>query len=187
MNIFALHDDPVIAAQMMCDQHQHKMILESAQMMCTALHLRKIPIRAVGTRKMYLPSYQSHPCTQWVAHSIDNAAWLFEHVSGLREVRMNRGHLTEHDSFLVFCQAYDMYAEHCGTDGESSMHFPFALAMPQWIQERHHDKPIHAYRTWYAWKALMWRSTNREMTWSDPHPKPYWFDDTYASLGVQQK
>ena len=36
MNIFYIDRDPVIAAQMSCDKHVVKMILESAQMLCTA-------------------------------------------------------------------------------------------------------------------------------------------------------
>ena len=36
MNIFYLDRDPVIAAQMSCDRHVVKMILESAQMLSTA-------------------------------------------------------------------------------------------------------------------------------------------------------
>ena len=35
MNIFYLDKDPVIAAQLSCDKHVVKMILESAQMLCT--------------------------------------------------------------------------------------------------------------------------------------------------------
>ena len=36
MNIFVLDENPVIAAKMACDKHIVKMILESAQMLCTA-------------------------------------------------------------------------------------------------------------------------------------------------------
>jgi len=36
MNIFYVDKDPVKAAKMMCDKHIIKMILESAQMLCTA-------------------------------------------------------------------------------------------------------------------------------------------------------
>ena len=35
MNIFYVDQDPVVAAQMMCDKHIIKMILESAQMLCS--------------------------------------------------------------------------------------------------------------------------------------------------------
>ena len=35
MNIFYLHRDPIVAAEMSCDKHVVKMILESAQLLCT--------------------------------------------------------------------------------------------------------------------------------------------------------
>ena len=38
MNIFYLHHDPVKAAQIQYNKHVVKMILESAQMLCTAHH-----------------------------------------------------------------------------------------------------------------------------------------------------
>ena len=43
MNIFYLHKDPIVAAQMSCDKHVVKMILEAGQMLCAAhwLHLFK--------------------------------------------------------------------------------------------------------------------------------------------------
>ena len=39
MNIFYLHSDPVKAAQIQYNKHVVKMILESAQMLCTAHHM----------------------------------------------------------------------------------------------------------------------------------------------------
>ena len=39
MNIFALHQDPVQAAQWHVDDHVNKMIIESAQMLSTAHRL----------------------------------------------------------------------------------------------------------------------------------------------------
>jgi hypothetical protein len=36
MNIFYLDKDPIKAAEYSCDKHVVKMILESAQMLCTA-------------------------------------------------------------------------------------------------------------------------------------------------------
>ena len=35
MNIFALHESPEVSAEMACDKHVVKMILESAQLLCT--------------------------------------------------------------------------------------------------------------------------------------------------------
>ena len=39
MNIFFLHENPRIAAQSLCDRHVGKMVLETAQMCCTAMQL----------------------------------------------------------------------------------------------------------------------------------------------------
>ena len=39
MNIFVLDKNPTIAAQMLCDKHVPKMIVESAQMLSTAHRL----------------------------------------------------------------------------------------------------------------------------------------------------
>ena len=36
MNIFILDTDPIVAAQLQCDKHVVKMIVESAQMLSTA-------------------------------------------------------------------------------------------------------------------------------------------------------
>lgn len=60
MNIFALHQDPQIAAQMHCDKHVVKMILESAHMLST--------ICGEG----YKPTHQNHPCTKWARSSRSN-------------------------------------------------------------------------------------------------------------------
>lgn len=39
MNIFVLDEQPEIAAQMMCDKHVVKMIVESCQLLSTAHHV----------------------------------------------------------------------------------------------------------------------------------------------------
>ena len=41
MNIFYVDKNPETAAKMMCDKHIIKMILESAQMLCTAKSLQR--------------------------------------------------------------------------------------------------------------------------------------------------
>ena len=49
MNIFALDSDPFKAARMMCDKHIPKMIVETAQMMASAL-IRHTPARSPSIR-----------------------------------------------------------------------------------------------------------------------------------------
>ena len=65
MNIFYLHRDPVAAAQMQCDKHVVKMILESAQMLSTAHRVLDGDTYA-DLRGMYKLAHKNHPSTRWV-------------------------------------------------------------------------------------------------------------------------
>ena len=53
MNIFALHNNPVISAKMQHDKHVVKMILESAQMLCSAFKK--------SDNAPYKKAYYNHP------------------------------------------------------------------------------------------------------------------------------
>ena len=82
MNIFYLDKDPVVAAQMMCDKHVVKMILESAQMLSTAHRVLDGDTYAnkVGLYKM---AHKNHPSTIWARSSIENYDWLSGHMQAL--------------------------------------------------------------------------------------------------------
>ena len=54
MNIFVLDNDPKKCAEAHCNKHVVKMILEHAQLMCTAHHLNKMIIK----RKKTAPDVQ---------------------------------------------------------------------------------------------------------------------------------
>ena len=78
MNIFMLHQEPQIAAQYHCDKHVIKMVLESAQLLCTALNT------VHGKQVMpYKSTHINHPCAIWVRESRDNALWLVELTAAL--------------------------------------------------------------------------------------------------------
>ena len=74
MNIFVLDEDPVVAAKYACDKHVVKMILESAQMLCS--------VYPEGTAP-YKRSFYNHPCTKWVRASTQNYDWLINHAMAL--------------------------------------------------------------------------------------------------------
>ena len=76
MNIFVLDENPVVAAKYACDNHCVKMILESAQMLCSAYPEGTAP---------YKRSYYNHPCTRWSRASTENYDWLVEHAYALCE------------------------------------------------------------------------------------------------------
>ncbi len=71
MNIFAVDKDPKISAQQLCDKHVVKMILESAQMLCSAYPNGDAP---------YKRAFYNHPCTIWARESQENYEWLLTHA-----------------------------------------------------------------------------------------------------------
>jgi hypothetical protein len=97
MNIFYLDKDPVIAAQMHCDKHCVKMILESAQMLSTA-HRVCDGDEIADSKGMYKMAHKNHPSTIWVRSSVKNYIWLWKHMTALmREYthRYGKTHATE--------------------------------------------------------------------------------------------
>ena len=97
MNIFYLDRHPIKAAQMMCDKHVVKMILESAQMLSTAHRVCDGEDYANETG-MYKMAHKNHPSTIWVRSSSENYVWLWKHMTALmREYtyRYEKHHATE--------------------------------------------------------------------------------------------
>ena len=93
MNIFYLHKDPETCAQMHCDQHCVKMILEYAQMLSTA-H------RVYGSEdeRLYKVAHLNHPSTVWVRSHLNNYLFtrnLFLYLSVEYTNRYGKIHKTQ--------------------------------------------------------------------------------------------
>ena len=79
MNIFALDKCPMQSAQWLDDIRKNKMILESAQMLSTAVRV----LSPDTDLSVYKVAYLNHPCTIWARQSRDNFKWLLSHMSHL--------------------------------------------------------------------------------------------------------
>ena len=93
MNIFYLHENPFKAARYQYNKHVVKMVLESAQMLCTAHH----EIMGEDANVPYKRAHVNHPSTIWVRRSADHYAWLYWHMVALGDEytkRYNKEHLT---------------------------------------------------------------------------------------------
>jgi hypothetical protein len=85
MNIFYLDKDPEKAAQLQYNRHVVKMILESAQMLCTAHHHYS---EEKGYNNSYIPykkAHYNHPSSKWCRNNSSQYYWLFNHMSALGE------------------------------------------------------------------------------------------------------
>ena len=92
MNIFYLDPDPVKAAQVQYNKHVVKMILESAQMLCTAHHHYDN-----GHNVPYKKAHYNHPSTIWCRQNASQYKWLYDHMIALGNEytkRYNKTHLT---------------------------------------------------------------------------------------------
>jgi len=77
MNLFFLHDDARKAALLQSDVHTVKMILETLQMLCTAIRYARTPI--VFPFSLYKETHNNHPSTKWIRHSSENFDWALQH------------------------------------------------------------------------------------------------------------
>jgi len=133
MNIFVLHDEPNVAAQMACDKHVVKMILETAQMLCTVA-------LSHGVGAPYSQTHAKHPCTLWAGESQGNWEWLIEYGFALcaeYTKRYKRVHKSQ--AAIEHCSKLDLNFARIERT-------PFAQAMPNQYKD---ECAVTAYRAYY--------------------------------------
>ena len=182
MNIFILDNDITKCAEYHCDKHLIKMILESAQLLCTAHWIseyvghipRKLTSEEWNEVKKhktieprpfaYLPTMHNHPCSIWVRESLDNYEWLYCLSLALDEeygVRYGKSHKSVRDCILLLP---DISIPRRGLT-------PFAQAMPDSLKG---ENAVEAYRRFYHKdKATFAAWTGRS--------KPEWWIEEEAS------
>ena len=114
MNIFFLDLNPKKAAGYHCDKHVVKMILESAQLLCTAhrlldgIEVKELSKSGRNIKRWRLPDWRdqifygathyNHPCATWARTSIKNYTWLnnlFQELCKEYTRRYHKNHLCE--------------------------------------------------------------------------------------------
>lgn len=167
MNIFVLSEDPVIAASYHCDQHLHKMILESAQMLSTAMWHWYPECR----QYLYKPAYENHPCTLWVKQSISNAAWLAHLMQELQEIRYSLG-CEEHSAMKIKSHFWTWSAENLPKQPT-----PFVFAGPPTIAISQKLSITEKYQKYYRQKHASWLlDKGRGMTYKNRPVPPFMAD-----------
>lgn len=136
MNIFVLDQDPIKAAQYHNDKHVVKMILESCQLLSTAINFHSKNLVA-GT---YKTSHLNHPSNKWTRETRSNFKWLVEMTEELFK-EYTRRYGKSHKSYLIFQRCKNCIE--VIPDGEMTA---FALAMPD---EYKNTDAVIAYRTYY--------------------------------------
>ena len=144
MNIFVLDEDPVKSAQAMDCVRVPKMIVESAQMMASALRRwgatdEQMPLTKAG--RPYLGGYKNHPCTIWAGDTFSNFDWLCRHAVGLlieHRNRFGKKHACSGPIVHMISNTPNNIP-----DGELTV---FAQAMPDEFKQ---ENAVKAYRAYY--------------------------------------
>lgn len=94
MNIFFTDPCPKKSAEYLDNKRVVKMILESCQMLSTA-------INELGGKAPYRSTHKNHPSNVWVRESYENFMWLWNHMEALSEEYLTR-YGKQHKSYLIF-------------------------------------------------------------------------------------
>jgi hypothetical protein len=154
MNVFLLDENPQINAKYHCDKHVVKMLLETAQLLCSANHL------CGDSEPPYKLSHKNHPCSIWCRASLSNYLYLCELGLELsKEYTFRYGKYHKSTDVIQWCLNNLPNIEDIGFT-------PPALAMPDQYKV---DDFVQSYRNYYIGEKkgfATWK--NREV--------PYWFN-----------
>ena len=125
MNLFVLSYDPIEAAQLQCDKHVVKMIVESGQMLSTTHRMLdgtlETRLSKSGKTKakywvhpdsvlenvLYRAVHMHHPCTVWTMQTSSNYKWHYDHFVALcDEFKYRYGKLHRTDAVLREALSY---------------------------------------------------------------------------------
>jgi hypothetical protein len=152
MNIFYLDKDIDKCVQFHCDKHVVKMILEYAQILCTAQ--RELDSNANSL--LYKATHKNHPSSLWARETSDNYIYLYNLFVGLSNeytYRYSKTHLT-------YSKLKDLLYVVPKNIPIGEFREPFQC-MPE---EFRSDNTVQSYRTYYKskQKSFDMKYTNRE-------------------------
>ena len=169
MNIFYLHPDPLKAAEMHCDKHCVKMILETAQMLCTA-HRTLDGDEQADKLGMYKTVHLNHPSTKWVRGSLLQYEWahhLFKFLCSEYTHRFNKVHKTDaklREALKTPPSLMTKMAEWSSTYGNKYTQPP--QCMPD--QYKIPNDAVQAYRNYYIGEKASFAK------WAYTHTPEWW-------------
>jgi len=162
MNIFFLDENPKLCAQYHNNSHCIKMILETAQLLCSVHHVtdqEPTKYRPSTVQVPYKLSHKNHPCAVWARQSLSNYLYLCELGLELgKEYTHRYGKRHKSIDVINWCIINKPNIPDIGFTTP-------AMAMPDEFKV---DSVVESYRNYYMGAKIdlaSWK--NRE--------KPFWF------------
>ena len=164
MNIFFLDKTPEKSAKYLCDKHVPKMLLESAQMLSTAIHSHTwtSTYNMEISTGIYKEAYPNHPMTKWVGFNRGTFNWALRNALYIgAEYSKRFGKI--HKSMNVINAIYDNNYMDDIPDG-------LFKEPPQCMPDEYKDTDyVTAYRRYY--------NTDKKYfaKWKRGRQQPYWW------------
>ena len=98
MNLFYTDPDPGVCAQNLDNKRVIKMILETTQMLCTAVSFNSFG----AIKPLYKSTHYNHPSSVWIRTNRENYKWAVEHLFALHSLYPN-----EHASLAALPEIED--------------------------------------------------------------------------------
>lgn len=158
MNIFYLDPRPDTAAEMHCDKHVTKMIIEYGQLLSTA---HRVLDGDDAHPDLYKIAHKNHPSTIWTRSSKQHYDWLFRlfrMVSAEYTIRYGKCHLT--------WKKLGKLLEHSPKNIKDNGWTNPPQCMPDYCKK---PDTVDAYRNYYLQEKAgfaKWNYTNQPKWWT---------------------
>lgn len=140
---------------MLCDKHVPKMLLETAQLLCSPFEPGEAP---------YKRTHYNHPASIWTRTSYDNYCWLLcygDMLSNIYTFMFNKRHKSS--DVIHWCNNWFQLKLDLPKIGLTD----FAQCMPD--KYRIQNDPIQAYRNYYK------NEKSKFAKWEHGREKPCWW------------
>ena len=154
MNIFVVDPSPLVCAEYLDDIRANKMLLETTQLLCTALNYH-----AGSKITPYKSTHINHPCTVWARETKANWLWLYTYAIELsaRYIR-HRGRRHKCTDILVQLLSY---IEHLPEGGQT----PFVNCARNRSLCLDFTDIVDVHQAYQKYLTKRWSNDVREPTW----------------------
>jgi hypothetical protein len=153
MNIFITSNCPIESAKFLDDKRSNKMLLESAQLLCSAINEH-------GGKAPYRTTHRNHPSSVWCRATRDNWDWLFQHYVALCDEYTRRSGKVHKSSLM---QEELLSQRHFIPEGDLTPFANCARNLSKGVDFTHEKDVTIAYQLYLSER---WETDVREPVWS---------------------
>tara|TARA_R110000824_G_scaffold148878_1_gene318827 strand:- start:612 stop:1139 length:528 start_codon:yes stop_codon:yes gene_type:complete len=175
MNIFYLHPNAQVCAEMHCDAHVVKMLLEYAQLLSTA-HRELDGDKYADDTGLYKATHKNHPSAVWVRKSRSNYRWVHSLLLGVCEQytqRYGRVHKTQSSGVVEALSRCPIH-----------LSIGYFTAPPLCMPDEYKAVDVvDAYRDYYIGEKLYKKDGKPMAKWSYSE-RPKWANSNHEGSGI---